>query len=260
MNACNELRFGLRRLRSAPGYTIAAVATLALAIGASTAIFSAVYAVLLKPMPIRDPGSLVVGWGAGTTQAMRVIELSYLDIQDLGQGSPSLSATASFGAAHWGAVLDSETAPVKVATNGVSGNFFEVIGAAPLRGRAIQPDDDRTGSAPVIVISESLWTGQFGCRSGDHRPPRAVERAVARDRRRDAGGVQLSARHAGVAPIAPILGDGPARQSEPDAQRRRALLLGRLRPGATVTAATAEATRAEAQYKPAWAARGTTSP
>ena len=155
MDAFNDLRLAWRRLRSAPGYAIAAVATLALAIGASTAIFSAVYAVLLKPMPIRDPGSLVVGWGAGTAQAMRVIELSYLDIQDLGHGSPSLSATASFGAAHWGAVLDGETTPVKVATNGVSGNFFDVIGAHPLRGRAIQPDDDRTGSAPVIVISES---------------------------------------------------------------------------------------------------------
>src|SRR5829696_1803927 len=109
MDAFNDLRFAWRRLRSAPGYAIAAVATLALAIGASTAMFSAVYAVLLKPMPIRDPASLVVGWGAGTAQAMRVIELSYLDIQDIGQGSPSLSATASFGASHWGAVLDSET-------------------------------------------------------------------------------------------------------------------------------------------------------
>ena len=97
MGAWNELRFGLRRLRSAPGYAIAAIATLALAIGASTAIFSAVYAVLLKPMPIRDPGSLVVGWGTSAALNMRVIELSYLDVRDIGKATPAVGNVASIG-------------------------------------------------------------------------------------------------------------------------------------------------------------------
>ena len=105
MDAFNDLRFGLRRLRSAPGYAIAAVATLALAIGASTAIFSAVYAVLLKPMPIRDPGSSC-GLGRRRHADMRVIELSYRDIQDLGQGASR--ARQVFGSSNWSAVLDGE--------------------------------------------------------------------------------------------------------------------------------------------------------
>ena len=250
MGALTDLRFAWRRLRTAPIYTIAAVATLALAIGASTAIFSAVYSVLLKPLPIRDPGSLVVGWGVGETQAMRVIELSYLDVQDIGRASPSLSATASFGASHWGAVLTSGPAPVKVATNGVSGNFFNVVGAAPLRGRAIQPDDDRTGSAPVVVISESLWTGQFGS------DPAIIGRRVQiNDEPHEIVGVMPAAfdfpRGTQVwRAIAPVLGDGSG-GGNPDPMRNVGVLfiLGRLAPNAGVTAATAEATRAEGELR-----------
>jgi len=95
-----DLRFGLRRLLSAPGYSIAAVATLALAIGASTAIFSAVYSVLLKPMPIRDPGSLVVGWGTSAALSVRVIELSYLQVRDIGEATPAVGKVASMVEPH----------------------------------------------------------------------------------------------------------------------------------------------------------------
>jgi putative ABC transport system permease protein len=247
MKIAQDLKFAFRRLRSAPGYTIAAVTTLALAIGATTAIFSAVYSVLLKPMPIRDPGSLVVGWGVGATQAMKVIELSYLDIQDIGHASPSLSATASFGASQWGAVLNSETEPVKVATNGVSGNFFAVVGAAPLRGRVVQPNDDRIGSAPVIVISESLWTGQFGS------DPAIIGRRVQlNERSHEIVGVMPAAFNYPRGTqlwraIAPVMGNGFA-GANPDPMRNVGVLfiLSRLRPGATLAAATGEATRAEA--------------
>jgi ABC-type antimicrobial peptide transport system permease subunit len=84
------MRQALRQLLKAPGYTLAAITTLALAIGASTAIFSAVYAVLLKPMPIRDPQQLVVGWGTSAALNMKVIELSYLDIEDIGTATPGV--------------------------------------------------------------------------------------------------------------------------------------------------------------------------
>ena len=90
MTFLRDLRFAARQLRLAPGYSLAAIATLALAIGASTAIFSAVYAVLLKPMPIRDPGSLVVGWGTSAALNMRVIELSYLEMRDIGGATPAV--------------------------------------------------------------------------------------------------------------------------------------------------------------------------
>jgi putative ABC transport system permease protein len=160
------MRLALRHLKNAPGYSLAAIITLALAIGASTAIFSAVYAVLLKPMPIRDPGQLVVGWGTGAATTVRVIELSYLDIRDVGDRTPAIGRVASHGSSTWTAVLDGEGEPVKVPTTGVSGNFFEVMGAVPRLGRVIGPDDDHTKAAPVIVISHGMWTRQFGSDPG----------------------------------------------------------------------------------------------
>ena len=108
MTFLRDLRFAARQLKSAPGYSLAAIATLALAIGASTAIFSAVYAVLLKPMPIRDPGSLVVGWGTSAALNMRVMELSYLHIRDIGGPRQPIGNVASMGSSFWTAVLDGD--------------------------------------------------------------------------------------------------------------------------------------------------------
>ena len=120
MSAIRDLRFAARQLRLAPGYSLAAIATLALAIGASTAIFSAVYAVLLKPMPIREPGSLVVGWGTSAALNMRVIELSYLDIDDIGRATPEVGVVAAVGSSSWTDVLDGEGEPAKLpVTRGV---------------------------------------------------------------------------------------------------------------------------------------------
>ena len=156
------MRLALRQLKNAPGYTLAAVTTLALAIGATTAIFSAVHAVLLKPMPIRAPEQLVVGWGTSAAASMRVLELSYLDIRDIGDMTPDIGVVASHSSSTWTAVLDGEGDPVKIPTTGVSGNFFDVLGAVPRLGRVIRAEDDHTRSAPVIVISQGLWIRQFG--------------------------------------------------------------------------------------------------
>ena len=80
MLTLNDLRIAVRQLRRAPGYTAATVATLALAIGATTVIASAVQAVLLRPLPIADPARLVVSWGSNPSLTSGVIELSYLDV------------------------------------------------------------------------------------------------------------------------------------------------------------------------------------
>jgi predicted permease len=157
-----DCRLAARQLRLTPGYSLAVIATLGLAIGASTAIFSAVYAVLLKPMPIRDPGQLVIGWGSSAALNMRVIELSYLDIQDIGTATPGVGPVAAVGSSSWTDVLEGDAEPAKVTTFGVSGNFFDVLGAVPQLGRAIRPDDDRTTSTRVAVISHTMWTSRFG--------------------------------------------------------------------------------------------------
>jgi putative ABC transport system permease protein len=242
------MRMALRNLRKAPGYSLAAVATLALAIGASTAIFSAVYAVLLKPMPIRDPGRLVVGWGTSAEANVRVIELSYLDIRDIGAAAPAVGRVASHGSSTWTAILDGEGAPVKVPTTGVSGDFFEVMGAAPHLGRMIQPEDDRTTAAPVIVISHATWTRQFGS------DPAVIGRRIRLDD-------QLH-EVIGVMPasftypqgtdawraVAPVLGD-PVPGGNPNPMRNIGVLflIARLNDGVTPAAAAAEWSRVHAQ-------------
>jgi putative ABC transport system permease protein len=246
------MRLALRQLRNAPGYALAAIVTLALAIGASTAIFSAVYAVLLKPMPILEPGQLMVGWGVSPTAAQRVRELSYLDIRDIGDATPHVGEVAAVGSSTWSAVIDGEGEPLKIETTGVSGNFFELLGAVPRLGRVIQPDDDRTKSAPVVVISHWLWASTFGS------APNILGRRIQLDEEPyEIIGVMPAAFDyprgtAAWRAVAPILGD-PVPGGNPDPMRNVGVLflLGRLQHGVRPAVAIAEWTRANRQVRAA---------
>ena len=238
------MKLALRHLRNAPGYTLAAVTTLALAIGASTAIFSAVYAVLLKPMPIHEPGQLMVGWGKNPGFAMRVMELSYLDIFDIGEATPHIGRVAAVGSSTWSDVLEGEGEPLKIATTGVSGTFFDVLGAAPQLGRVVLPDDDRTKSAPVVVISHALWSSKFG---GD---PNILGRRIRLDERpHEVVGVMPATFDyprgtAAWKAVAPIIGD-PVPGGNPNPLRNVGVLflVGRLNHGVAPEAAIAEWSR-----------------
>lgn len=245
----NSFRIAFRQLRSTPGYSLAAIATLALAIGASTAIFSAVYAVLLKPMPIREPGQLVVGWGTSAALNMRVIELSYLDIEDVARATPAIAQVASVGSSSWTDVLEGEGDPAKIPGFGVSGNFFEVVGAAPQIGRTITPDDDRPTSRRVVVLSHGMWAQRFGSDPGivghtirlDGQPHEVV--GVMPASFNYPHGAQM------WKAIAPILGTVSGNNGYATALRNVGVLfmLGRLRPGVTVDAAQAAWSSALAQ-------------
>jgi putative ABC transport system permease protein len=162
----DDLRVAGRGLRRAPGYTAATVATLALAIGATTVIASAVQAVLLRPLPIADPARLVVAWGSNPALTSGVIELSYLDVVDIGRDSRSLIRAAAVSSSAWPTVLDGTGDPVKLAAAGVSGTFFDTLGASADRGRTIGPDDDQPGAGAVVVISHELWASRFGSDPG----------------------------------------------------------------------------------------------
>jgi putative ABC transport system permease protein len=237
MSILRDLRIAARQLRQTPGYSLAAIATLSLAIGASTAIFSAVYAVLLKPMPIRAPEQLVIGWGTSAALNMRVIELSYLDIRDMGEANPAVGGVASVGSSTWTAVLDGEGEPAKLETTGVSGNFFELLGAVPYLGRTIRPDDDLTRSAPVAVISHGVWARQFGSN------PAVIGRQVRLDDQlHEVVGVMPAAFNYPQGTdvwraVAPILGDGIPGAGGGRANPMRSIgvlfMLGRLNPGVT---------------------------
>jgi predicted permease len=153
-----DLGFTIRQLRKNPGFTAVAVLTLALGIGATTAIFSAVYAVVLQPFPLRDPARLMlVGeiW-EGAPHVMSVG--NYVDtnaaIRDFEHGLSALNY-ASYN-------LADDTAPEHVVGARVTANYFDVMGVRPMIGRVFSADEDRPGSERVVVLSHRLWTRRFG--------------------------------------------------------------------------------------------------
>ena len=153
-----DLSFTIRQLVKNPGFTAVAVLTLALGIGATTAIFSAVYAVVLQPLPIADPSRLMlVGevW-EGKPQVMSVG--NYVDtdagVPDFEHGLAALNY-ANFN-------LADETAPERVVGARVTANYFDVLGVRPILGRTFTTEEDQPGRDRVVVLSHRLWTRRFG--------------------------------------------------------------------------------------------------
>lgn len=126
-----DVRVAIRHLLKAPGYTIAAVLTLSLAIGANSAIFSAVRTVLLDPLPVHRPGDLVICWETDHTRGGGVIELSYRNFQDWAAHSRSFVQAAAIGSSTWPAVLEGRGDAVRVPTTGVTATMFETLGVRP---------------------------------------------------------------------------------------------------------------------------------
>jgi putative ABC transport system permease protein len=236
-----QFRQALRQLAASSGFTVTALVTLSLATGATTAIFSAVYAVLLSPMSVRDPGSLVIGWGRAPARTEGVVELSYLDVADLGRASRHLASTAAVGSHAWNAVLDGEGEPTRLSYAGVSGSFFETLGARPLVGRTLGPEDDVPNAERVAVMSHGLWMRRFGS------DPAVVGRTIRLDGEATRIVGVMSAEFdypRGVelwAPLAPGL-SASAATFKTDVLRNVGVLylVGRLRPGATPALASEE--------------------
>lgn len=156
-----DVRQALRQLRQSPGYTLTAVLTLAVAIGANSAIFSAVNTVLLRPLPVADPGDLAVVWqtDAGGTA---VIELTYRHLREWTTAGATFTRASVMGSHNWSAVLTGRGEPVRVWFNGVSAGFFETLGVGPLLGRALRAEDDVPNAPPVAVLNHGTWVRRFG--------------------------------------------------------------------------------------------------
>lgn len=161
----NDLRFGLRTLRRAPAFTTLAVLSLALGIGANTAIFSLLYQVVMRAVPVRDPGSLYSlesdGNNYGTTRRDNNLSVfsypMYKALRDGNQVFSGLVARVSYPAT---LAAGDETARATVEV--VTGNFFSVLGVQPAVGRLLVPADDALNQYPVIVLSYSYWSGHLG--------------------------------------------------------------------------------------------------
>jgi predicted permease len=147
-----DLRFGLRILRRSPVFTAVAVGTLALGVGANSAIFSVVNAVLLQPLPFPDTRSLVSVWDGGHSLS----EFTY--IRDR---SRTLESVATFFP-NFGVSLSGAEEPMRLASAQVSAAFFDVLRVAPLRGRFFRAGEDGAGADRVVVISNALWRDRFG--------------------------------------------------------------------------------------------------
>jgi predicted permease len=154
-----DLKYALRGLRRSPGFALVAIVSLGLGIGANTAMFSLIDAVLLRPIPVEDPGSLADVFTTGG-DGFEYATTSYLDFLDLkAQNAVFRDMTA----------YTMMFAPLNLGDRArltmghiVTSNHFEMFGVRPLLGRMLQPADDLPGAPPVVVISHHLWRTDFG--------------------------------------------------------------------------------------------------
>ena len=159
-----DLRYTLRSLTRARGFTAAVVLTLGLGIGANTAIFSVVRGVLLKPLPHRDGGRLVFLRQSTAGAGGENIAFSVPEIDDFRTASKSLAGIAEYSPLTFTVVEKGEAVRIDVGL--VTGNYFSVMGLSPVIGRAFAAGDDGPGAAPVMMLTHDYWVRRFGGDSG----------------------------------------------------------------------------------------------
>jgi putative ABC transport system permease protein len=234
----HDLRYGLRLLRRKRGLTAVAVITLALGISANTAIFSVAFATILRPLPFIEQERLFVAWKSDTTASNPFVELSVPEFSDWERQSELVDSIAAMPTTvyGYGYVLTGQGEPVQLESARVSAGFFATLGAKPLLGRVFTTEDDRPSSAPVVVLSHSLWRERFDA------DPNIVGRVIAFGGRGHTI-IGLMPREfefpKGASVWTPLSGAMPQRVVE----NRGAVFLqaiGRLKPGVTLNQAEAE--------------------
>src|SRR5215468_2950924 len=173
-----DLRYGLRLLGKNPGFTSTAVITLALGVGATTAIFSVVYGVLLRPLPYDKPEQIVRAWEADSTgHRMNFADPNFEDVRDQNH---SLQ-----GVAEYTSILESVSGgqqPTRTMVALVSRDFFDVLRVQPIRGRTFSPDEQRPGAPSVALVRYGYWKEHLGANTDlsslrltvDNRPTSVV--------------------------------------------------------------------------------------
>ncbi len=200
-----DLRYGLRMLHRSPGFTAVAVLTLALGIGANTAIFSMVDAVLLRSLPYPDPDQLVLIFDVPLEQRDALSSISYRDFTEYREQNRVFSELA--GNAFHDLTLTGAGEPAIVNSAAVTPEIFPLLKAKPLAGRTLLPEDGRQGAAPVAVLSESLWRSRFGSN------PAIIGQAITLDMR--------SFTVVGILPAGFRYPDGGPASGRVDSRRRR---------------------------------------
>lgn len=157
-----DLRFGARMLAKNPGFTLIAVLTLALGIGANTAIFTVVDAALLRGLPYKDPDRLVQIWETRRLGEIKKMDASYPDYLDWGQQPDTVESICGYTGWDGSFTLTGRAEAERIEGARVTASFFSVLGVTPLLGRAFFPEEDKPGAAPTVVINYGLWQRRFG--------------------------------------------------------------------------------------------------
>jgi putative ABC transport system permease protein len=152
-----DMRYGVRTLAKSPGFTLVAVLTMALGIGANTAIFTVVNAVLLRPLAFRDPGRVVLVREKSPYPTFSTSYENYKDWRDQSRSFESMQASCLTAM-----TLTGMGEPELIQTRYTTAGFFPLLGVTPVAGRNFLPDEDRAESAPVAMISYGLWQRRFG--------------------------------------------------------------------------------------------------
>ncbi|MGB0036204.1 MAG: ABC transporter permease, partial [Candidatus Acidiferrales bacterium] len=172
-----DIRYGIRMLAKNPGFTFVAVLTLALGIGANTAIFSVVERVLVRPLPYQNPESLVEIWNTYYPNWPQ-FGLSPGDFQDWRSQATNFSDMAAYVSVAVGFNLTGEGEPQRVQSTYATSNLFSLLGIHPAVGRGFVPEEDKPGSAPVVMVSHRFWVSRFGS------DPAVVQRTLTLDGKR----------------------------------------------------------------------------
>jgi len=176
-NLLQDIRYGIRTLGKNPGFTVVAVLTLALGIGANTAIFSVVENLLLRPLPYPQPGRLVEIANTYLPQIPKA-GLSPGDYADWRKQNASFSEMGAYAKILQGFNLTGEGEPQRIQAAYADSGLFSMLGIRPAAGRSFLPEEDRAGSAPVVILGHRLWQSSF---AGDRQ---VVGRSISLDNQR----------------------------------------------------------------------------
>jgi predicted permease len=230
-----DLRFAVRSLRVQPLFTLVAVLTLALGVGANTAIFSVVYQILLRPLPFPEPDRLVFVWNQYTRSGSEPSHVSIPDYLDRREQAPALEDAALF--APRDATLTVGDAPEQIVALAVTPSFFSTLRRGPALGGPFTTDDAVPGADTRVILTHALWTSRFAADPaivGQHirvnGEPREVAGVLAPD-------FELPRR--GVALLVPFAFT-PAQMSDQERGNEFSEMIARLRAGATVAQANAQ--------------------
>ena len=155
-----DLQYGFRALRRSPGFAFAAILTLALGIGANTAVFSMIRGVLLRPLPYRDGEQLVFLKQPATLAGVPDAGFSVKEVEDFRAANRSIQGLAEYHSMPF--ILLGRGEPRRVQSGVVSANFFDLMGVRPFLGRTFRSGEDALGAAPVLVLSYGFWQNELG--------------------------------------------------------------------------------------------------